>query len=123
MLKNHLRQDLQWLRRQARKDRRITLTVLAMVSMAWVRQLVPGAAPPASAPLLALSAGLLAFSAAGWLVAAFFVARAGRRRGREPVEALRWAGRISRAKEWAFGSLAAYVAWHVLQFVTALLLA
>ncbi|TDE26815.1 Crp/Fnr family transcriptional regulator [Nonomuraea mesophila] len=30
--------------------------------------------------------------------------------------------RISRAKEWAFCSLAAYVAWHLLHFVTALLL-
>jgi hypothetical protein len=30
--------------------------------------------------------------------------------------------RIQRSKEWAFWSAGAFVAWHVLQFVTALVL-
>ncbi|WP_157548626.1 hypothetical protein [Nonomuraea candida] len=121
MLKNHLRRDLQWLKRQARKDRRITVTLLAGVLAAWVRQLPPvdeGVHPPV---LAALSLALLMASGAGWLVAAYFVSRSLRAR-REPAEELRWIARINRGKEWAFCSLSAYVAWHLLQFVTALLL-
>ncbi|WP_336208539.1 hypothetical protein [Nonomuraea sp. LPB2021202275-12-8] len=119
MLKNHLRRDLQWLQRQARKDRRITLALLAGVPAAWVRQLTPGDAMPVPGLLLALSAGLLAISAASWLVSVYFLSRSARKQ-REPVEALRRITRVARAKEWAFTSLGAYVAWHVLQFVTAL---
>ncbi|MEV0622942.1 hypothetical protein AB0I81_57160 [Nonomuraea sp. NPDC050404] len=121
MLKNHLRRDLQWLKRQARKDRRITVGLLAGVMAAWIRQLQPDEAPVAPPVLLALSLGLLAASGAAWLMAAYFVTRSLRAR-REPVEELRWISRISRGKEWAFCSLGAYVAWHLLQFVTALVL-
>jgi len=121
MLKNHLRRDLRWLRRQARVDRRITLALLAGVPAAWFRQLTPGAATPPPGLLFTLSAGLLAASGVAWLVSAYFLLRTARER-REPVAALRWITGISRAKEWAFTSLGAYAAWHVLQFVTALFL-
>ncbi|MET8864402.1 hypothetical protein AB0K18_23095 [Nonomuraea sp. NPDC049421] len=121
MLKNHLRQDLQWLKRQARKDRRITLAVLGGLLAAWARQLsdVQGGNP--SPVLLALSAALVLVSGAAWLVSAFFVSRSLRVR-REPAEELRWVARIGLGKEWAFCSLSAYVAWHLLQFLTALVM-
>lgn len=45
MLKNHLRRDLQWLKRQARKDRRITAVVLAGVAGVWGRQFLPPTFP------------------------------------------------------------------------------
>ncbi|MEU0566460.1 hypothetical protein ABZ297_13825 [Nonomuraea sp. NPDC005983] len=121
MLRNQLRRDLRWLRRQARKDRRITLALLAGVLGAWTRQLLPADLPPSRGPLLALALGLLAGSTAAWAASALLLARAVRER-RDPVEALRWISRVTRAKEWAFCSLGAYVAWHLLQFVTALLL-
>jgi hypothetical protein len=121
MLKNHLRRDLQSLRRQAHKDRRITLALLAGVLAAWTRQLTPADAPTGSGVLLALSVGLVAASGAAWLMSAYFTVRAVKPRS-EPVEVLTWVMRVGRAKEWAFCSLAAYVAWHLLQFVTALLL-
>ncbi|GAA3245322.1 hypothetical protein [Nonomuraea helvata] len=121
MLKNHLRRDLQWLKRQARKDRRITAAVLAGVPAAWVRQLPPSDLPAGSPVLLALSLGLLGASCAAWLMSAYFVTRTVRAR-KEPAEQLRWVSRISRGKEWAFCSLSAYVAWHLLHFVTALVL-
>jgi hypothetical protein len=122
MLRNHLRRDLQSLKRQARQDRRITLCLLTAVPAAWARQLSPWDVPSGSGVLLALSLGLMAGSAAAWVVSAYFSARTVRPRS-EPVEVLGWVARISRAKEWAFCSLGAYVAWHLLQFVTALLLA
>ncbi|MEQ4714791.1 hypothetical protein [Nonomuraea sp. B19D2] len=56
-----------------------------------------------------------------WLMSAYFVARTVRAR-KAPAEQLRWISRISRGKEWAFCSLSAYVAWHLLQFFTALVL-
>jgi hypothetical protein len=122
MLKNHLRRDLQWLKRQAHKDRRITAAVLAGVLAAWVRQFPPTDMPAAASQVLAaLSIGLLVASGVAWLVSAYFVTRSLRVR-REPVEELRWIARIGRGKEWAFSSLFAYVAWHLLQFVTALVL-
>lgn len=131
MLRNQLRRDLHWLsrdlhwlKRQARKDRRITVSVLTGVLAFWYRQLSPGLSPtdsmPGSGPLLALSLGLVTASGAAWLVSAYFLAITARPQ-REPVEVLRRVSRISRAKEWAFCSLSAYVAWHLLQFVTALL--
>ncbi|MEV1247586.1 hypothetical protein ACIBO2_48875 [Nonomuraea sp. NPDC050022] len=115
-----LSRDLHWLKRQGRKDRRITLSVLAGVLAAWIRQLSPTDPMPGSGPLLAISLGLVTASGAAWLVAAGFLAITARPR-REPAEALRWVSHIARAKEWAFCSLSAYVAWHLLQFVTALL--
>ncbi|NUP01931.1 MAG: hypothetical protein HOV96_09165 [Nonomuraea sp.] len=121
MLKNHLRRDLQSLRRQARKDRRITLGLLAGLAAAWTRQLTPGDQPAGSGLLLALSVGLVAASGAAWLMSAYFAVRAVKPRS-EPVEVLTWVSRVGRSKEWAFCSLAAYVAWHLLQFVTALVL-
>ncbi|HUR04517.1 MAG TPA: hypothetical protein VM347_18375 [Nonomuraea sp.] len=135
MLRNQLRRDLRWLsrdlhwlKRQARKDRRITVSVLTGVLAFWYRQLSPDLSPglspadpmPGSGPLLALSLGLVTASGAAWLVSAYFLAITARPQ-REPVEVLRRVSRISRAKEWAFCSLSAYVAWHLLQFVTALL--
>ncbi|GAA4975380.1 hypothetical protein HD597_009430 [Nonomuraea thailandensis] len=121
MLKNHLRRDLQWLKRQARKDRRITVGLLAGLLGAWVHQLPAAAETSASPLLLAISAALVMGSGTAWLLAAYFVSRSLRVR-REPAEELRWIARISRGKEWAFCSLSAYVAWHLLHFVTALLL-
>ncbi|WP_433437058.1 hypothetical protein [Nonomuraea sp. CA-141351] len=121
MLKNHLRRDLQWLKRQARKDRRITTAVLAGVLAAWVRQLPPPDLLSGSPVLLALSLGLVGGSGAAWMMSAYFVTRSVKAR-KEPAEQLRWISRISRGKEWAFCSLSAYVAWHLLQFVTALVL-
>ncbi|MFC4118418.1 hypothetical protein [Nonomuraea zeae] len=122
MLKNHLRRDLQWLKRQARRDRRITLALLAGVLAAWGRQLAPWPAPPAESQVLAgLSVGLFAGSALTWLASAYLVTRTIRVR-KEPVEDVRRASRVIRSKEWAFWSASAYVAWHLLQFVTALLL-
>ncbi|MEO3799367.1 hypothetical protein [Nonomuraea sp. B1E8] len=122
MLKNHLRRDLQWLKRQARKDRRITAVLLAGVPAFWVRQLWPWeTADGAPLILLAISFGLISGSAMAWLASAYFVTRTLRTR-KEPAEELRWVSRISRAKEWAFCSLAGCVAWHLLQFVTALVL-
>ncbi|TDC99198.1 hypothetical protein E1292_32640 [Nonomuraea deserti] len=122
MLRNHLRRDLQWLKRQARKDRRITAVLLVCVAAVWARQLSPwetaGGAPLA---LLGISFGLVAGSAMAWLTSACFVARTLRTR-EEPAEELRWISRIGRAKEWAFWSLAAYVAWHLLQLIMALVL-
>jgi hypothetical protein len=125
MLRNQqlrwLTRDLNSLKRQARKDRRITLSVLVGVHALWFRQLSPGS--PVSgggAVLLAISVGLVVGSGAVWLVSAYFMALTARPQ-REPVEVLRWVSRVSRAKEWAFCSLSAYVAWHLLQFVTALL--
>ncbi|SEH00435.1 hypothetical protein SAMN05444920_116170 [Nonomuraea solani] len=121
MLKNHLRRDLQWLKRQARKDRRITVVLLTGVLGAWFRQLSPPADPAQSPILLAIAYALVMSSAAAWLVSVYFVTRSLRAR-REPAEELRWISRIGRGKEWAFCSLSAYVAWHLLQFVTALVL-
>ncbi|UBU14165.1 hypothetical protein [Nonomuraea gerenzanensis] len=121
MLKNHLRRDLQWLKRQARKDRRITVGLLAGLLGAWVHQ-VPAAGEVSSSPvLLVISAVLAVGSGAAWLLSAYLVSRTLRVR-REPAEELRWIARIGQGKEWAFCSLSAYVAWHLLQFVTALLL-
>ncbi|MFI7617246.1 hypothetical protein ACIBP6_39090 [Nonomuraea terrae] len=120
MLKNHLRRDLQWLKRQARKDRRITAVLLAGVLGAWFRQFTPGLDPGQPPVLLALSTALIMGSGAAWLVSAYFVTRSLRAR-REPAEELRWISRISRGKEWAFCSLSAYAAWHLLQFLAALL--
>ncbi|MFI9594378.1 hypothetical protein [Nonomuraea sp. NPDC052265] len=122
MLKNHMRRDLQSLKRSARRDRRVTLGLLAGVLAAWTRQLSPGDPPPGPGVLLALSVGLITASGAAWLMAAYFAVRAVKPRS-EPVEVLVWVARVGRSKEWAFCSLAAYVAWHLLQFVTALLLA
>lgn len=121
MLKNHLRRDLQWLKRQARKDRRITAVVLAGVAGVWGRQFLPPDLPVGSPVLMALSLTLMAGSGAAWLISAYFVTRSLRAR-REPAEELRWIAGIGRGKEWAFCSLSAYVAWHLLHFVTALLL-
>ncbi|MFI6922024.1 hypothetical protein ACIBIZ_18935 [Nonomuraea spiralis] len=121
MLKSHLRRDLQSLKRQSRRDRRVTLGLLAGVLAAWTRQLSPGDPPSGPGVLLALSVGLVAASWAAWLLAAYFALRAVRPRS-EPVEVLVRVARVGRSKEWAFCSLAAYVAWHLLQFVTALLL-
>ncbi|QYC38322.1 hypothetical protein Nocox_03465 [Nonomuraea coxensis DSM 45129] len=126
MLRNQPRQnqlrrgDLRWLKRQARTDRRITLALLAGVAAAWVRQ-VPWEVPGGAELLLGLSAGLLLVSGFAWLNAAYLVTRTLRARG-EPVEQLRWVSRIRRGKEWAFWAAGAYGAWHLLQFVTALLL-
>lgn len=121
MLKNILRRDLQWLKRQADRDRRITVLVLSLVPLAWTRQLAPGDAMPEPALLLALSAALLAASGVAWLTSVSFLVKAARG-SREPVEALRRISRIARAKQWAFTSAAAYVAWHVLGFVTVLVM-
>ncbi|GAA3713031.1 hypothetical protein GCM10022224_093200 [Nonomuraea antimicrobica] len=121
MLKNHLRRDLQWLKRQARKDRRITVAVLAVVLGAWLRQLPPAPALGESPVLTALALGLVIGSGSAWLVSAYYVSRSLRVR-REPTEELRWVSRIGRGKEWAFCSLGVYVAWHLLRFVTALVL-
>ncbi|MFG1709132.1 hypothetical protein ACFLIM_38670 [Nonomuraea sp. M3C6] len=121
MLKNHLRRDLQWLKRQARRDRRITVALLAGVLAAWVRQLSPGDLPTGSGVLMGISFGLVAGSGMAWLASAYLVTRTIRAR-KEPAEELRWVSRISRGKEWAFCSVSAYVAWHLLQFVTALVL-
>ncbi|MFC5822600.1 hypothetical protein [Nonomuraea insulae] len=121
MLRNHLRRDLQWLKRQARRDRRIAVALLAAVVGAWGRQLLPGDGPVMSPVLVAISIALVMGSGAAWVLSAYFVTRSLRVR-REPVEELRWISRIGRGKEWAFCSLSAYVAWHLLQFVTALLL-
>ncbi|WP_219464750.1 hypothetical protein [Nonomuraea rhizosphaerae] len=119
-----LTRDLNSLKRQARKDRRITLAVLAGVIAVWFRQLSPefvaGIVAEGDKALLAISIGLAVGSGSAWLVAAYFLGLSARPR-REPAEVLRWVSRISRAKEWAFCSLSAYVAWHLLQFVTALL--
>lgn len=120
LFKNPLRRDLPWLRRQTRMDRRITLCLLAGVAAAWVRQLTPADAMPPSGFLLALSIGLVTASLTAWLVAAFLTIGT-LREPKEPTRTLRWATRVSRAKEWAFSSLAAYVAWHLLRFLTALL--
>ncbi|MGN9841542.1 hypothetical protein ACTMTI_25785 [Nonomuraea sp. H19] len=121
MLKNHLRRDLQWLKRQARKDRRITVALLAGVLALWTRQLSPWEMPDGSEILLALSLGLITGSWLAWLTSAYLVTGTIRVR-KEPVEELRWVSRIRRGKEWAFCSVGAYVAWHLLQFVTALML-
>ncbi|MGN9787091.1 hypothetical protein ACTMTF_37105 [Nonomuraea sp. ZG12] len=121
MLRNSLRRDLWSLKRQASKDRWITLALLAGVPAAWLRQLSPGDAMPVSGLLFALSGALLAGSATAWLMSAYFLARSARRR-REPVETLRLVSRASLAKEWAFTALGCYGSWHVLQFVTALFL-
>jgi len=121
MLKNQLRRDLRWLRRQARTDRRIAALVLVAVPAAWARQLAGSAEPAVPGLLLVLSAALVTLSGAAWLTGAYFLARSARRR-REPVETLRLVTRVARAKEWAFASAGAYVAWHVLQFVTALVM-
>lgn len=121
MLRNHLRRDLQWLKRQARRDRRIAVALLAAVVGAWGRQLLPGDGPVMSPVLVAISVALVMGSGAAWVLSAYFVTRSLRVR-REPVEELRWISRIGRGKEWAFCSLSAYVAWHLLHFVTALLL-
>ncbi|MCK2214931.1 hypothetical protein MF672_014215 [Actinomadura sp. ATCC 31491] len=120
MLKNQLRRDLQWLRRQARRDRRITLALLAGVAAAWVRQ-VPWDVPAGSGVLLGLSIGLLLVSAFSWLSAVRLVTRVPRAR-KDPVEDLRWISRVRRGKEWAVWAAGAYAAWHLLQFVTALVL-
>ncbi|MEV4292527.1 hypothetical protein AB0K40_44065 [Nonomuraea bangladeshensis] len=114
------RGDLKWLKRQARTDRRITLALLAGVAAAWVRQL-PWEVPGGAEPLLGLSVALLLVSGFAWLNAACLVTRTLRAR-RDPVEELRWVSRIRRGKEWAFWAAGAYGAWHLLQFVTALLL-
>ncbi|NRQ33134.1 hypothetical protein HII36_14965 [Nonomuraea sp. NN258] len=119
MLGNHLRRDLQWLRRQARKDRWIAVTLLAGVLAAWIRQFAAGAGEAGSGLLAVLSSGLVVLSGLAWLVSAYFIVRSLRSRP-EPAESLRWVSRITRAKEWAYCSLSAYVAWHLLQFVTAL---
>lgn len=117
MLKNQLRRDLRWLKRQARRDRRVAVTLLTGLAAAWARQL---SAPLAGdGVLLVLSLGLMAASGVGWGAAAFFLGRAGREQA-EPVEALRWVARNQRAREWACCSLGAYVAWHTLQFASAL---
>ncbi|GAA3530418.1 hypothetical protein GCM10022419_006750 [Nonomuraea rosea] len=122
MLKNHLRRDLQWLKRQAGRERRITLILLTGVLAAWGRQLAPWpAAPTGSQVLLGLSFVLFAGSGLAWLASAYLITRTVRVH-KEPVEDLRWVSRITRSKEWAFWSVSAYVAWHLLQFVTALLL-
>jgi hypothetical protein len=130
MLRVRPRRDLKWLRHHARRDRRIAIAVLIGVPPAWARQLYPAGAMPGSGVLGAISLFLLGASALAWLVSAYFLLSTfplptfplptGKAR-REPVEALRWVSRISRGKEWAFVSLYAYVAWHLLQFVTALL--
>ncbi|TMR10662.1 hypothetical protein ETD86_38675 [Nonomuraea turkmeniaca] len=119
MLKNHVRRDLKWLKRQARKDRRITVALLVAVVAAWVRQLPFDEAP--GDLLRGLSYGLVAASGITWLAAAALAAKTVRL-PEEPVAGLRWVSRIQRSKEWAFWSVGAYVAWHVLQFVTALVL-
>ncbi|MGR6912709.1 hypothetical protein ACU635_00445 [[Actinomadura] parvosata] len=121
MLKNHLRRDLQWLKRQARKDRRIATALLAGLLGAWAHQLPAAWSAPSSPALLALSAALAMGSAGAWLLGAYFVSRSLRAR-REPAEELRWIARISRGKEWAFCSLGAYVAWWLLHFLAALVL-
>ncbi|NJP91948.1 hypothetical protein HCN51_21205 [Nonomuraea sp. FMUSA5-5] len=121
MLKNHLRRDLQWLKRQARKDRRITTALLAGLLGAWAHQLPAAWSAPSSPVLLALSAALAMGSAGAWLLGAYFVSRS-LRVPREPAEELRWIARISRGKEWAFCSLFAYMAWWLLHFLAALVL-
>ncbi|MFC4012141.1 hypothetical protein ACFOY2_33240 [Nonomuraea purpurea] len=119
MLTNQLRHDLQWLKRQARKDRWITIALQSGLVAAWARQLP---LPQAPGPILwALSLALVAGSAITWLASALLTAATVRER-REPVEALRWISRIQRGKTWAFWSAGAYTAWHLLQFVTALVL-
>lgn len=118
MLKNQLRRDLRWLKRQARKDRRISAALLTAVVAAWTRQLTPSPVM-GTGVVLAISLGLMAASGTAWVASAYFLAMAGRQRA-EPVEALRWVSRVQRAKEWACCSLAAYVAWHLLHFVDAL---
>ncbi|MFI6320989.1 hypothetical protein ACIBG8_25860 [Nonomuraea sp. NPDC050556] len=118
MLKNQLRRDLRWLKRQARRDRRIAVSLLTAVLAVWTRQLPGGSM--GTGVVLAISSGLLAASGAAWLASAYFLVRAGRVQA-EPVEALRWVSRVQRGKEWAFCSLAAYVAWHALMFMDALL--
>ncbi|MGP3964346.1 hypothetical protein ACTWPT_51135 [Nonomuraea sp. 3N208] len=119
MLKNQVRRDLKWLKRQARKDRRITVALLAGVMAFWLRQLPFDEAP--GDLLRALSFGLVAVSGLTWLAAAAMTAKT-IRTPEEPVAGLRWVSRVQRSKEWAFWSAGAYVAWHVLQFVTALVL-
>ncbi|MFI7705816.1 hypothetical protein [Nonomuraea sp. NPDC049480] len=119
MLKNQLRRDLQSLKRQARKDRRITVALLVGVAAAWIRQL-----PLVEAPgdiLRGLSFGLVTASTLTWVASALLVTKT-TRVSKEPVEGLRWVSRIQRSKEWAFWSVGAYVAWHLLQFVAALAL-
>ncbi|MGW0807627.1 hypothetical protein [Nonomuraea sp. NPDC002799] len=119
MLKDHLRRDLESLKRQTRKDRRITAVLLAGVLAAWARQLSPWPGAPGFEVLLGISLALVLGSGVAWLISAYFVARTvlGRR-----TEESRWIARVNRSKEWAFCSVSAYVAWHLLQFVTALLL-
>ncbi|MDP4501281.1 hypothetical protein [Nonomuraea turcica] len=119
MLKSQVRRDLKWLKRQARKDRRITVALLVGVVAFWTRQLPFDEAP--GDILRGLSYGLVAASALTWLASALLAARTVRT-PEEPVAGLRWVSRIQRSKEWAFWSAGAYVAWHVLQFVTALVL-
>jgi hypothetical protein len=121
MLKNQIRRDLQWLKRQARKDRRITVVLLIGVAAAWTRQLGPWDAPAGAELLLGLSLMLLGVSVVAWMLSAYLVTRTLRAR-KEPVEKLRWVSRIRRGKEWAFWSVGAYAAWHLLQFVTALVM-
>ncbi|HEX4814083.1 MAG TPA: hypothetical protein VFV66_15175 [Nonomuraea sp.] len=121
MLKNQLRRDLRWLNRQARKDRRITAGLLAFAVAAWTRQLPAWDAPVGADILLALSLGLIAGSAMAWLASAYLVAMSAGT-WKDPVEELRRISRITRAKERALWSVGAYVAWHTLQFVTALVL-
>lgn len=118
MLKNQLRNDLRWLKRQARRDRRIAVTLLTGLAAVWARQISPGDPMVGEGVVLALSFGLTGMSGVGWGAAAYFLLRAGREQA-EPVEALRWVSRLQRAKEWSACSLAAYVAWHTLQFVAA----
>ncbi|WP_188195434.1 hypothetical protein [Nonomuraea sp. SYSU D8015] len=121
MLKNQLRRDLQWLKRQARKDRRITVALLIGVAAFWTRQLSPWDPPEGAEVLLGLSLGLLAASTMTWVSSAYLVTRSMGAR-KEPVEELRWVSRIRRAKEWACWSVGACAAWHLLQFVTALVM-
>ncbi|MBF8186802.1 hypothetical protein ITP53_13830 [Nonomuraea sp. K274] len=118
MLKSHLRRDLRSLKRQARKDRWITVAVLAGVAAAWVRQLP--FAPAGSDVLFGLSFLLMAGSGVAWLVSACHVFMT-IRRSEEPASEIRRISITDRAKEWAFRALGAYAAWHLLHFLASLL--
>ncbi|SDI53747.1 hypothetical protein [Nonomuraea jiangxiensis] len=120
MLKNHLRRDLHWLKRQARRDRRVAVCLLAATVAAWGRQFPSWTGPAGSEVLTGISYGLVAGSAATWLVAAYLVVRT-LKGHREEGKGLRWAIRAGEGKQWALRSVGAYAAWHLLQFVTALL--
>ncbi|MEO3875643.1 hypothetical protein ABGB18_43255 [Nonomuraea sp. B12E4] len=120
MLKNHLRVDLQWLKRQARKDRRIAVCLLAVTLAAWARQFPSWAVAPAGSEILrGISYGLVAGSAATWLVAAYLVVRSLKGHGGQGT-GLRRALKAGAGKTWALRSVGAFAAWHLLQFVTAL---